>query len=137
MKKILPILLLALIMAAPAESKKKKNNGNALIVFTTKTHDFGIISDDRGVVSTEFEFINQGNAALVISEVKADCGCTRPEYPKNPIDPGKKGKIKVNFIPKGYLGSFSKNVKVKSNGSKKIDVLKIQGTVNPNRTQKN
>ena len=126
--------MLAIAIAIPAGAKKKNNaEGNALIHFTEETHDFGLINNDKGVVSTEFEFTNQGNAPLVILSATADCGCTRPEYPKNPIAPGKKGKIKVNFIPAGYLGSFSKNIKVKSNGSKKMKVLKITGTVNPNK----
>ena len=74
------VTLLALLAIAPAEAKKKKNTeGNALIAFVTESHDFGIISDDKGVVSTEFEFTNQGNAPLVITSAKADCGCTRPE----------------------------------------------------------
>ncbi len=134
MKKLLPILMLVLLIAAPADARKKKNSdGNALIAFTTESHDFGIINGDKDFVSTEFEFINKGNAPLVISRVTADCRCTRPDYPKNPIAPGKKGKIKVSFVPQGYVGSFNKNVKVKSNGSKKIKVLKITGVVNPNR----
>lgn len=133
MKKIILMILVALMAAAPADARKKKNtDGNALIAFTNETHDFGIITNDTGVVTTEFEFTNQGNAPLVITSATADCGCTRPEYPKNPIAPGKKGKIKVNFIPKGYTGSFTKNVKVKSNGSSKTKVLKITGVVNPN-----
>lgn len=137
MKKMILVTLLALLAIAPAEAKKKKNTeGNALIAFVTESHDFGIMSDDKGVVSTEFEFTNQGNAPLVITSAKADCGCTRPEFPKNPIAPGKSGKIKVNFIPKGYLGGFTKNVKVKSNGSPKMKVLKITGVVNPNKTSK-
>lgn len=134
MKKVIGILILAMVMVIPAGAKKKNNaeDGNALIQFTEETHDFGILKTDKGTVSTEFEFINAGNAPLVIVSATADCGCTRPEYPKNPIAPGKKGKIKVNFIPAGYVGSFSKNIKVKSNGSKKMKVLKITGTVNPN-----
>lgn len=134
MKKLIAILMLAMLIIIPAEAKKKTktDDGNALIHFTEETHDFGMLNTDKGVVSTEFEFINQGNSPLVIYSVTADCGCTRPEYPKNPIAPGKKGKIKVNFIPRGYVGSFSKNVKVKSNGSKKMKVLKITGIVNPN-----
>lgn len=134
MKKLIAILMLAVMIMLPAEAKKKNKSedGNALIVFNEESHDFGIINTDKGVVTHEFEFVNQGNAPLVLTSVTAECGCTRPEYPKNPIAPGKKGKIRVNFIPQGYQGSFSKNVKVKSNGSKKMKVLKITGIVNPN-----
>ncbi len=135
MKKIFALLIVTLLLTIPAEAKKNKNKdgGNAVISFVTQTHDFGIIPADKKLVTTEFEFINQGNAPLVIISANADCGCTRPEYPKNPIAPGKKGKIKVNFIPTGYMGSFTKNIKVRSNGSKKMKVLKITGIVNPNK----
>ena len=134
MKKIIALLMLAVMVIMPAEAKKKNksDDGNALISFVEESHDFGILNTDKGVVSHEFEFVNQGNSPLVLVSVTADCGCTRPEYPKNPKAPGKKGKIKVNFIPAGYNGSFSKNIKVKSNGSKKMKVLKITGIVNPN-----
>ncbi len=135
--KIAKILLLLVMMAGVpfvSEAKKNKNtDGNALITFNRESHDFGIIPENGGAVTTEFEFINTGNAPLVIYSANADCGCTRPQYPKNPIAPGKKGKIKVSFLPKGYMGSFVKNVKVKSNGSSKTKVLKISGTVNPNK----
>lgn len=133
MKKIIALLMIAaLIGVGAADAKKKKTEGNALISFTTETHDFGILDASKGAVHTEFEFTNQGNGPLVLTSVTADCGCTRPEYPKNPIAPGKKGKIKVNFIPQRGMGSFTKNIKVKSNGSKKMKVLKITGIVNPN-----
>lgn len=133
MRKIIAILMMVLLIGGVAEAKKKNNkDGNALISFTTETHDFGIIDAAKGAVHTEFEFVNQGNAPLVLTSVTADCGCTRPEYPKNPIAPGKKGKIKVNFIPQRGMGSFTKSIKVKSNGSKKMKVLKISGIVNPN-----
>lgn len=134
-KRLIPILLFMFLVAIPSEARRKKNesNGNAIITFKTETHNFGIISADAKSVSTEFEFINTGNAPLIIDSATADCGCTRPQFPKNPIAPGKSGKIKVTFLPKGYVGSFSKNVKIKSNGSKKMKVLKISGTVNPNK----
>ncbi len=133
LKKFLTIALAVTILALPAVAKKKKNEGGKpMITFTEQTHDFGIIPQDKNFVTTEFEFTNTGNAPLVIYDTTAECGCTRPSYPKNPIAPGKSGKIKVNFIPKGYLGGFTKSVKVRSNASSKPKVLKITGTVNPN-----
>lgn len=129
-------LIAALVCSVNVDAKKKKNaDGNPLIQFTETSHNFGTINRDKPV-STEFEFINAGNAPLVIYDATADCGCTRPEYPKNPIAPGKKGKIKVTFLPNSYVGSFMKNVKVKSNASKKTQVLKISGIVNPNNDKK-
>ncbi len=126
-------LVAVAILVIPVDAKKKKiEGGKPMISFTEQTHDFGIISRNKDFVSTEFEFTNTGNAPLVIYDTTAECGCTRPSYPKNPIAPGKSGKIKVNFIPKGYSGGFTKSVKVKSNASSKPKVLKISGIVNPN-----
>lgn len=137
LKRILPIFMLLIFLGVPSEAKKKKDDGgNAIITFKEQTHDFGIIPEKGGAVTTEFEFTNTGNGPLVIYNASADCGCTRPQYPRNPIAPGKSGKIKVTFIPQGYAGGFMKNVKVKSNGSAKTKVLKITGTVNPNSDSK-
>lgn len=134
MKRYLFIIAAVIIMAAPCWAKRKKDEGGKpILTFTEQTHDFGIIPGDKDFVTTEFEFLNTGNAPLVILDAKAECGCTRPSYPKNPIAPGKKGKIKVNFIPKGYMGGFSKKINIKSNEGSKAKVLRITGTVNPNR----
>lgn len=135
--RILTLILIAAAVPFATEAKKqKKTDGNALISFERESHDFGIIPEDGGAVTTEFEFTNTGNAPLIIYNASAECGCTRPQYPKNPVAPGKSGKIKVTFLPKGYAGGFVKNVKIKSNGSKKVKMLKISGTVNPNKDKK-
>ena len=62
---------------------------------------------------------------------RADCGCTRPDYPKAPIAPGKQGKIKVTYNPLGRPGAFTKVVTIKTNGSPSKVRLKIRGTVSP------
>lgn len=126
------LLLLALVVTVmPAAAKKDKHPE---ITFAENSFDFGIIKENGGAVSHEFEFTNTGKGPLVIYNATADCGCTRPEYPKHPILPGKSGKIKVTFMPKGYRGGFVKNVKIKSNAKPgKMKVLKISGTVNPNK----
>ena len=102
----------------------------AVMTFAEKTYDFGSIKEADGPVTHVFEFTNTGSEPLVIINVNASCGCTRPEYPKEPIMPGKKGKIKVTFNPAGRPGEFSKEVKIRTNGSKR-PVLRITGTVIP------
>lgn len=102
----------------------------AVMTFAEKTHDFGSIKEADGPVTHVFEFTNTGSEPLVIINVNASCGCTRPEYPKEPVMPGKKGKIKVTFNPAGRPGEFSKEVKIRTNGSKR-PVLRITGTVIP------
>lgn len=124
--------LLAVVMVAiPASAKKKNENGKAITKFTEYVYDFGNIKEDGGPVSHEFEFVNTGNGNLVIHEATAQCGCTRPEYPKNPVAPGKKSKIKVTYNPIGRPGAFNKEVTVKTNGEPRKIRLKIRGTVIP------
>ena len=135
MKKILTLAILAvlvLIAFAPgAEAKKKNAEGEAKIEFTGVMHDFGTIMEKNGPVSCEFEFTNTGSAPLVIFDATAQCGCTRPEYPKKPVAPGAKGKIKVTYNPAGRPGAFLKTVSVKCNTVPRSTVLKIKGTVVP------
>lgn len=123
MKKLLPILILALIpFALWAKSQAK-------IEFTEKTYNFGTIPENGGKVSHSFTFTNKGDANLVIMDAYADCGCTVPEFPKQPIKPGGTGTIKVTYNPQYRPGPFVKNITVKSNASNKKVVVKISGTV--------
>lgn len=107
---------------------------DARITFETKTHDFQTISEDKGPVSCEFEFTNTGSDPLMIINASASCGCTRPEFPKKPVAPGKKGKIKVTYNPLGRPGEFTKQITVRTNSSEKKErkiTLRITGFVNP------
>ena len=84
----------------------------ASISFGEKVYNFGNIREDGGPVSCEFEFVNTGSSNLVVISATAECGCTTPEFPKQPIAPGKKGKIKVTYNPLGRPGGFDKVVTV-------------------------
>lgn len=128
MKRIVSLFTLTLI-SLMAFTSLAADNG-PVMTFEEKTHDFGTIKEADGPVSHTFEFTNTGNEPLVIINVNASCGCTRPEYSKEPIKPGKKGKIKVTYNPAGRPGEFSKDVKIRTNGNKR-PILKITGTVIP------
>ncbi len=97
------------------------------------THDFGTIQESKGYVSHEFEFVNTGDEPLLIISARANCGCTVPKYPKQPIRPGEKGKIKVTYNPAGRPGEFNKDVKIKTNAKGKMTVVKITGVVIPKK----
>lgn len=131
MKRILNILLLAMALALPAAAQDY-----AEATFKTDIHDFGTIKESKGPVTYNFEFTNTGNKPLIITNVTASCGCTRPEYPTKPIKPGKKGKIKVTFSPVGRAGAFKKTIKVKTNGIEKTKSLLIQGTIIPAKRER-
>ncbi|MDE5790775.1 MAG: DUF1573 domain-containing protein [Muribaculaceae bacterium] len=128
MKKYLFLILSALCLLIPAMAKEKSQ---AKISFAEKSHNFGIVKEDGGPVSHEFQFLNDGNGNLIIYEATAQCGCTKPEFPKSPVAPGKKGTIKVTYNPIGRPGPFEKTVTVKTNAKGGKARLKISGNVTP------
>lgn len=132
MKKL--FILIAVIAVAALSfntDAKKKKNGNPSIRLTETTFDFGTIKEDGGAVSHDFSFINEGDGPLVIFDATAQCGCTRPDYPKKPIEAGKSSKVKVTYTPLGRPGAFSKTVTLITNGSPRKVQLKIKGFVQP------
>ena len=132
MKKIIMLiiavtLLFPVVMSAKKESKAKIN-------FVEKSYNFGNLKENAGPVSHEFIFVNDGNDNLNVHDATAQCGCTKPEYPKNPIAPGKSGKIKVTFNPIGQpLGAFEKVVTVRTNAKGGKVRLKIFGNIVPKK----
>jgi Protein of unknown function (DUF1573) len=71
--------------------------------FTTTHYDFGTIKDGE-TFDYKFEFVNTGSKAINILDAKASCGCTVPEYPFVPIEPGEKGVIGVHYNSKTKAG---------------------------------
>lgn len=95
------------------------------------THDFGTIPEGPKATYA-FTFTNTGNAPLIITNAQASCGCTSPEFPKEPILPGKKAKISVTYTSQGHPGPFNKSVYLTSNatGEAKYELF-IKGNVTP------
>lgn len=110
-------------------AKKRSGGGEAKAVFKEYAYDFGTVPEKGGAVSHDFEFVNEGEGNLVIFDATAECGCTRPTYPKDPIAKGKKNKIKVTYNPIGRPGPFEKTVTLKTNGNPRKIRLKIRGSV--------
>ncbi len=77
-----------------------------------------------------FSFTNTGKVPLILNDVKASCGCTTPEWTKEPVLPGKNGTIRVTFNPKNRPGSFSKTIQVNSNADLPVVTLAIRGCGN-------
>ncbi|MBN2350495.1 MAG: DUF1573 domain-containing protein [Bacteroidales bacterium] len=100
---------------------------NADITWTITTYDFGKIPMSKPA-SAEFEFLNPSMVPLIISSVKPSCGCTVADYPKEPIAPGKKGKIIVGYNA-ATPGQFQKSIRVQTNTAESITMLIIKGEV--------
>ncbi|MGA1976430.1 MAG: DUF1573 domain-containing protein [Bacteroidales bacterium] len=98
---------------------------------TATEHDFGTFKEEAGRQMFDFAVTNAGNAPLVIQNIVASCGCTTPDWTKEPIAPGAQGKITAIYDPNGRPGQFSKTLTVYSNSTPNIVVLTIKGEVVP------
>jgi len=123
MKKLLLFTLLLICGITTATAQKP-----AEIKFDKVTHNFGKFSEKDPIMTCTFAFTNVGEQPLVINQAMASCGCTVPNYTKEPIQPGKKGEIKVTYNGTGKaLGHFKKSITVRTNGAVEISRLYIEG----------
>lgn len=97
--------------------------------FKEEIHDFGTIEEGKGPVTHQFEFTNNANRPIKILGVKASCGCTTPDWSKEPVQPGKSGFVQARFDPKGRPGHFTKSLTVTTDGDSNPFILQIKGTV--------
>jgi len=104
-------------------------NGKPVIEFEKKIHDFGEIQEDGGTVTYSFNFTNKGGQPLIVHNVRASCGCTSPEWTRQPVQPGKGGFIKATFDPRNRPGNFNKSIVVTTNATEPSTVLRITGKV--------
>jgi alpha-tubulin suppressor-like RCC1 family protein len=101
----------------------------SIAVVDSAVYDFGEINEKGGPITHTFKIRNDGEIALVVTKVVASCGCTTPDWTKDPIAPGKTGEIKVTYDPENRPGPFTKTVSVYSNGKAGSFILTIRGTV--------
>ena len=98
------------------------------IKFEKTSHNFGSFSEKNAVVTYTFTFTNVGDLPLVIHQATASCGCTVPEFTKEPIKPGESGELKVTYNGAGrFPGQFRKTVTVHSNAENDLVRLYIRG----------
>jgi hypothetical protein len=141
MKKILLTILGASVLAISCNNPKATVGGNdsasvsasttqngAGISFEKNSYDFGEIKEGEKVTH-EFKFSNNGTVPLIISNATASCGCTVPEYPKEPIAPGEAGVIKVIFNSAGKTGMQHKVVTLTSNTNPATTEVYLTGEV--------
>lgn len=101
------------------------------MVFDSYTYDFGRIEEADGDVSHTFRFRNEGTLPLVIHSVGVSCGCTYPQFSKEPVLPGKSGEMKITFDPTNRPGKFEKVISVAGNDPRGHIRLTVTGTVIP------
>lgn len=121
--------LVALFATTTFAFAQDKAAGGAAFKFESETIDYGTIENGSDG-NREFKFTNVGTEPLIISNAKGSCGCTTPEWPKEPIAPGKSATIKVHYDTK-RTGNFTKTVTLTSNAVEATKILTIKGNVNP------
>jgi hypothetical protein len=97
------------------------------ITWKTTSVDLGKIEQGKPV-TVEFEFTNPSMVPLIINSVRPNCGCTVADYPKEPIQPGKSGKI-ITTYNAASSGAFSKSVVITTNTAEVNTSLVIKGEV--------
>lgn len=110
------------------ESDVTKTTGFALVEAENDTYDFGVIEEGEKVTH-EFVFTNTGTAPLIINSVRASCGCTTPNYPKEPIKPGEQSKIEVVFDSSNQPGMQHKVITMLSNTEESQTIFHLKGQV--------
>ena len=135
------ILLLTLFIASLSlvaqekqlEKPVKATAEEATIVFNNDAFDYGEIQY-MGDGECTFTFENTGKEPIMLTGVRASCGCTAPNWSKDPIKPGDTGEIKVKYNTR-IVGPFSKAITVNSNGTPSHIVLRIKGRVLPKQEE--
>lgn len=129
MKNLLLILSLSLLAGFHLFAQSEGSE-DPTMDFEFDTYDFGDLSagDDASV---EFTFTNNGAKPLIITNVKASCGCTTPYWSKEPVAPGEQGSIKAKYNTVGKSGGFNKPITITSNAEPSTKRIFIKGSVKP------
>ena len=132
MKKLaIVISLFSTVLAARAQAVNASSGTAAdkpadVLLIKENSHNFGKIPQGRPATYT-FEIVNTGSTALRLDNVQASCGCTTPDWSRDPIEPGATAKIRVGY--NAYAeGPFSKNVTIVYH-TNQTKVLTITGEV--------
>ncbi|PWV48984.1 DUF1573 domain-containing protein [Chitinophaga sp. S165] len=143
MKKIFFYLIAGSLLAGACNSNAGKTGGQEtattaasdtatgtpVISFDEMVHNFGNITEGEKV-EYSFKFTNTGDRDLLITDATSSCGCTVPEWPKEPIKPGKSSYMKVVFNSAGKEGYTEKEIVIRANTKPdQVQGPKIQCTI--------
>ena len=119
------------IIRSPVNADEPLDTVNiAKMVFEETRFNFGTITEGD-IINHVYKFTNTGKVPLVINDARSSCGCTVPEWPKDPIEPGESGEISVNFDSKGKEGQQGKPITITANTYPNQTILQIKGNVLP------
>lgn len=98
--------------------------------FVDTFHNFGTMHEGE-TVTYDFAFKNNGKSPLIISNAVGSCGCTVPQFPNKPVQPGESGVIKVSFNSTGKPNHQEKTVTITTNSTRGTLLLNIKADVIP------
>lgn len=110
--------------------KEANKQPETSLALSEPSFDFGKIKKGD-VVEHIYEVTNTGKNPLIISNVQPTCGCTVPEYTKDPIMPGQKGKITLKFDSSNFDGVVHKAAQVYANVAKNPIELTFTADIQP------
>ncbi|ARK11929.1 DUF1573 domain-containing protein [Fibrivirga algicola] len=104
---------------------------SAKIEFLEKgVHDFGQITEGD-TVEYLYKFVNKGELPLMINNITASCGCTTPDWPRDPVAPGQESAVRVRFNSRGKQGEQRKSVSIYANTEPAMTNVEFKVLVNP------
>jgi len=121
MKKFFSLFVALFVFVAVGYAQK------GVMKFSQETHDFGKVEQGKPVTHV-FEFKNTGTDPIVINDATASCGCTKPNWTREPVMPGKTGTVSATYNA-AAAGPFNKSVTVTSNAESGSVVLYLKGEV--------
>lgn len=114
--------------AATPVADQKPEGPLPVMEFETMDHDFGVVTEGNKVSYT-YKLKNTGQAPLIIQNAQPSCGCTVPDWTKEPIPVGGSGYVKAEFDTKGKVGPNTKTITVTANTWPKQTTLKFKASV--------
>ena len=117
------------------QSEEERLKTVTSIKFDKEVYDFGTCTEGDKVKKT-IEFTNTGKLPLVINQAYGSCGCTVPKYDKEPVQPGKKGKLEIEFNSANKPGANTKSVMIEANTNPPVTSITFSIKVNPSKQSK-
>lgn len=117
------------------ESEDERLKTVTSIKFDKEVYDFGeCVEGDK--ITKVIEFTNTGKLPLVIEQAYGSCGCTVPTYDKEPVQPGKKGKLQIQFDSSHKVGANTKSVMIQANTNPPVTSVNFSIKVKENKKKK-